>query len=102
MNHAAVIPSSGVACQPTSANFGQLSVSYCGETQAYSAIAVIQILHCVDTAFHSAPTLKKTHRRNLTQDITDAKTVNKMAKYSVKKWFNRDFPERLQTHAYTE
>lgn len=28
----------------------------------------------------------------------DAKTVNKMIEYSVKKWFNRDFPEIVQTY----
>ena len=61
----------------------------------------LQVRHCVGIAFPSAPTLTETDRRDLTQDIPDAKTVNKMAEYSVKKWFNRDFPEILQTYTYS-
>jgi hypothetical protein len=43
----------------------------------------------------------ETHRPDLTQDIPDAKTVNKMAENSFKTWFIRDFPERLQAYTYS-
>jgi hypothetical protein len=59
----------------------------------YSEIAVLR--RCVGNAFPSVPTLTETVMKTVAElrgkTFPDAKTVNTLAEYSVKKWFNRDF-----------
>ena len=73
--------------------------------KSYSAIAVVKVRHCVGIAFPPAPTITQSVMKLIAKiwrkTFPDAKTVNKMIEYSVKKWFNRDFPEIVQTYIYS-
>jgi len=62
-------------------------------------MAVVQVRHCVGIAFPSAPNLTESAMKLIVEiwrkAFPDAKTVNKMAEYLVKKWFNLLAPELI-------